>query len=83
MEKVYVVYDFCVSDYEDCSSVPRVFKSLSDARKYMKEEFESAINDMPECDEKYETDSCCEIWEEGDQSRNHYKISLEECEVIK
>ena len=81
MEKVYVVYDSCVSDYEDFSSTPRVFKNLSDAKKYMRDEFESAVSDMDECDSKDETEMCCEIWEDGDYSRYHYKISIEECEI--
>lgn len=81
MEKVYVVYDSCVSDYEDCSSVPRVFKNLSDAQEYMRDEFESAVSDMTECDCKEETEMCCEIWEAGDYSRNHYQITIVECEI--
>jgi hypothetical protein len=81
MEKVYVVYDSCVSDYEDCSGSPRVFKNLSDAKEYMINEFKDAISDMTECDCKEETEMCCEIWEDGDYSRNYYKISIEECEV--
>lgn len=82
MEKVYVVYESYIYDYEDNSSLPRVFTNLEDAQKYMKSEFEIVLLDIGDiCTERYEKDTICEAWEDGDYTRNHYKIMIQGCEI--
>jgi hypothetical protein len=81
MEKVYVVSNSCISNYEDCSYIPKIFKNLSDAKEYMKDELKDALIDMPVCNEKEEGEFSCEIWESGDYSRNHWRMNIQECEV--
>lgn len=81
MEKVYVVYEFCIYGYEDTSLQPKVFKHLSDAKKYMKKTFEDTCCDLPICDMKHEGELMCETWQDGNSSENQYKIKIVECEI--
>lgn len=82
MEKVYVVYDSYIYDYEDNSSLPKAFANLEDAQKYMKSEFELVLLEIGHiCNERYEKDMICEAWEDGDYTRNHYKIMIKGCEI--
>lgn len=81
MEKVYVVTNSCVIDYEECPLTPVVFQCLDDAKNYMAEMFDEFLSYGYKWDAREDGELSCFIYMDGEYSCNHWSMQIVECEI--
>lgn len=84
--RVFVVSENVVVDYDDCSKRPMVFASYGDAQKELKKRYRFARSKdcfLSSCQREEEKDeNSFSIWDSGYYGTNHYDAHITSIDVI-
>ena len=82
--EIFVITEVSVTDYDDWYAQPKAFTNKEDAEKAFEKLWQDALNEWEDNEEDFEIckdSNSGVIYEDGDYTRNHYRIELNTIEL--